>query len=256
MAFPAAWIMEKYPNFVLARPDIFRRPWDSVIRPEEMLVPGQKYFVVPIWTVKKLRRRIWKPSIEITNGLVCRDNDTASSESLLIGKPKPGDRCVRFRGIESRSGNELGVEEDNVKKSLNGKGLRLKKNVHSYSCFGSKDHLSSGEPMSDEKRTAAQQPGKELEPSLGELSLEDDTKNTRTESTSTPSSPPARKSSSTKISCLCAPTTHRGSFRCRYHRSASVGSNLSELGNRKTASVGSNLYELGNPKRSKRSREF
>ncbi|WZY83736.1 hypothetical protein YC2023_030120 [Brassica napus] len=26
------------------------------------------------------------------------------------------------------------------------------------------------------------------------------------------------KSSSVRLSCLCAPTTHPGSFRCRYHR--------------------------------------
>ncbi|KAM3320876.1 hypothetical protein P3S67_008078 [Capsicum chacoense] len=54
---------------------------------------------------------------------------------------------------------------------------------------------------------------------------------------STPSSPAAlRKTSSVKYSCLCSPTTHAGSFRCRYHRnsgltrtSMSVGSKLSEL---------------------------
>ncbi|OIS96462.1 hypothetical protein A4A49_05009 [Nicotiana attenuata] len=54
---------------------------------------------------------------------------------------------------------------------------------------------------------------------------------------STPSSPSAlRKASSVKYSCLCSPTTHAGSFRCRYHRNAaltrtsmSVGSKLSEL---------------------------
>ncbi|KAK4344194.1 hypothetical protein RND71_037288 [Anisodus tanguticus] len=54
---------------------------------------------------------------------------------------------------------------------------------------------------------------------------------------STPSSPTTlRKTSSAKYSCLCSPTTHEGSFRCRYHRnsgltrtSLSVGSKLSEL---------------------------
>ncbi|CAN4096277.1 unnamed protein product [Withania somnifera] len=54
---------------------------------------------------------------------------------------------------------------------------------------------------------------------------------------STPSTPAAlRKTSSVKYSCLCSPTTHAGSFRCRYHRnsgltrtSMSVGSKLSEL---------------------------
>ncbi|GMH05851.1 hypothetical protein Nepgr_007691 [Nepenthes gracilis] len=47
---------------------------------------------------------------------------------------------------------------------------------------------------------------------------------------------PMRKSSSTRSSCLCSPTTHVGSFRCRLHRDGvnisrgrSVGSDLSEL---------------------------
>ncbi|MFS7995305.1 hypothetical protein Hanom_Chr12g01116421 [Helianthus anomalus] len=65
MAFPAAWIMDKYPNFILARPEIFQRPWDSVVHPDEILVPGHKYFVVPIRTVRKLHRRIQKPSVEM-----------------------------------------------------------------------------------------------------------------------------------------------------------------------------------------------
>ncbi|CAK9321722.1 unnamed protein product [Citrullus colocynthis] len=43
------------------------------------------------------------------------------------------------------------------------------------------------------------------------------------------------KSPSIKLNCLCSPTTHIGSFRCRRHRSTaisrggSVGSNLSDL---------------------------
>ncbi|VVA97470.1 unnamed protein product [Arabis nemorensis] len=46
------------------------------------------------------------------------------------------------------------------------------------------------------------------------------------------------KSSSVRLNCLCAPTTHAGSFRCRYHRrnaglgmsrGISVPSNLSML---------------------------
>ncbi|KAG6406965.1 hypothetical protein SASPL_129945 [Salvia splendens] len=46
MATTAATIIQKNPSFLLARPEIFRRPWDSVVRPEEILVPGQKYYVV------------------------------------------------------------------------------------------------------------------------------------------------------------------------------------------------------------------
>ncbi|KAK1414405.1 hypothetical protein QVD17_30149 [Tagetes erecta] len=86
---------------------------------------------------------------------------------------------------------------------------------------------------SDDKIMAAR-----LKIDMQDLSLDDDTK-------AAPTSP-NRKSSAAKVSCMCAPTNHPGSFRCRHHRnSASVGSNLSELGNRRTASVGANLYQLG-----------
>ncbi|KAH7860505.1 hypothetical protein Vadar_014200 [Vaccinium darrowii] len=59
-------------------------------------------------------------------------------------------------------------------------------------------------------------------------------------STALSSPPPSPKmalqrSSSVKLNCLCSPTTHAGSFRCRYHRnssltrSSSIGSKLSEV---------------------------
>ncbi|KAI3465557.1 hypothetical protein Pfo_022220 [Paulownia fortunei] len=62
-------------------------------------------------------------------------------------------------------------------------------------------------------------------------------------SSSIPTSPVAlRKSASIRrYNCLCSPTTHAGSFRCRYHRnsgltrsSMSVGSKLSELAGKST----------------------
>lgn len=61
MAVPARGIMEKYPSFLLARPEIFRRPWEPLVRPEEILTPGEKFYVVPRRTVRKLRRRIKRP---------------------------------------------------------------------------------------------------------------------------------------------------------------------------------------------------
>ncbi|QHO26511.1 hypothetical protein HN51_023611 [Arachis hypogaea] len=53
--------------------------------------------------------------------------------------------------------------------------------------------------------------------------------------------PATTKSSSGKFECLCSPTTHAGSFRCRHHRAKeaemrramSVDSNLSALGSKK-----------------------
>ncbi|KAK8527070.1 hypothetical protein V6N13_084941 [Hibiscus sabdariffa] len=48
-------------------------------------------------------------------------------------------------------------------------------------------------------------------------------------------SPRAVKSNKARSNCLCSPTTHAGSFRCRYHRvsgmsrGGSIGSNLNNL---------------------------
>ncbi|CAK7349151.1 unnamed protein product [Dovyalis caffra] len=67
MAIPAARILEKYPSHALAKPEVFRRPWDSVVRPEKILTPGQKFFLVPHHTVKKLRRKSRKPSKELSS---------------------------------------------------------------------------------------------------------------------------------------------------------------------------------------------
>ncbi|PWA25059.1 hypothetical protein CTI12_AA628530 [Artemisia annua] len=38
-----------------------------------------------------------------------------------------------------------------------------------------------------------------------------------------------RGPSDTKPNCLCSPTTHAGSFRCRYHRSSSLGNHGSSF---------------------------
>ncbi|KAI3457691.1 hypothetical protein Pfo_014354 [Paulownia fortunei] len=72
------------------------------------------------------------------------------------------------------------------------------------------------------------------------------TKTLSRSTSSIPSSPLGlRKTASIRNNCLCSPTTHAGSFRCRYHRnsglahsSMSVGSKLSELASKSTEMCG------------------
>ncbi|KAL7218429.1 hypothetical protein ACSBR2_011656 [Camellia fascicularis] len=82
MAIPANRITAKYPSFILARPDVFWRPWDAVVRPEEILVPGQKFFVVPRQTLKKLRKRIQKPGsgVRPTHSFLSQSSIDVSAE--------------------------------------------------------------------------------------------------------------------------------------------------------------------------------
>ena len=67
---------------------------------------------------------------------------------------------------------------------------------------------------------------------------------------SVPTTPALEKAKSLRSNCLCSPTTHAGSFRCRNHRNAnlprssiSIGTKLSELGG--SMPVGPKLPELG-----------
>ncbi|KMT12998.1 hypothetical protein BVRB_4g090740 [Beta vulgaris subsp. vulgaris] len=64
---------------------------------------------------------------------------------------------------------------------------------------------------------------------------------------------PLKKSSSTRTNCLCSPTTHVGSFRCRLHRHGtkpgfrrghSVGSDLSDLANKFSSKSNSSSSSL------------
>lgn len=69
MAVPASAIMEKHQKCVLARPDVFHRPWQPLVRPEDILTPGDKYYVVPRGTLRKLRKRMRRPSSESESDL-------------------------------------------------------------------------------------------------------------------------------------------------------------------------------------------
>ncbi|PON64236.1 hypothetical protein PanWU01x14_125500 [Parasponia andersonii] len=56
-AVPAFHLLEKYPGKCVARPEVFKNPHESLVWPEEKLLPGQKYYIVPSSTVQKLKRK-------------------------------------------------------------------------------------------------------------------------------------------------------------------------------------------------------
>lgn len=53
---PASKVMEKYPGMCVARPEVFKKPHESLLWPEDKLFPGQKYYI-PSSTVQKLKRK-------------------------------------------------------------------------------------------------------------------------------------------------------------------------------------------------------
>ena len=100
MAIPAARILEKYPSHALAKPEVFRRPWNSVVRPEKILTPGQKFLLVPRHAVRKLRRKIGKPSEE---------SSSSSSSSVSLTSQASNDAST---DMVSRQNISTGVSRD------------------------------------------------------------------------------------------------------------------------------------------------
>ncbi|KAG1327436.1 hypothetical protein COCNU_01G013700 [Cocos nucifera] len=104
MAVPAIGIMEKYPRAVLARPDVFRRPWDSLVQPEEILIPGEKVYLVPRGTIRKLRRRIRRPAV---HGLRSKgDSSERKSQSSISGKPAASEGKIESNMPERKKMDE------------------------------------------------------------------------------------------------------------------------------------------------------
>lgn len=56
-ALLASQLMEKHPGFCVARPEVSKNPRKSLLWPEEKLLPGQKYYLIPCTTAQKLMHR-------------------------------------------------------------------------------------------------------------------------------------------------------------------------------------------------------
>ncbi|KAI3767529.1 hypothetical protein L2E82_17717 [Cichorium intybus] len=50
-------IMKKHPGMCVAWPEIFKNPHKAVLSSNELLLPGRKYYLVPVTTLKKLKKK-------------------------------------------------------------------------------------------------------------------------------------------------------------------------------------------------------
>ncbi|KAK6116548.1 hypothetical protein DH2020_049654 [Rehmannia glutinosa] len=56
-SIPASKLIQKYPGMCIARPSVFKSPHESLLSDDDILSPGNKYFVVRSTTVEKLKRK-------------------------------------------------------------------------------------------------------------------------------------------------------------------------------------------------------
>lgn len=53
----ASKLIPKYPGMCIARPNVFKCPNESLLSADDILLPGNKYFIIRSTTVEKLKRR-------------------------------------------------------------------------------------------------------------------------------------------------------------------------------------------------------
>lgn len=123
-AIPASRLMDKYPGMCVARPEVFKKPQDSILSAEEYLLPGQKYFIVPCTTVQKVKRRhsskrkVKEPEIMLLDSKAAADVDDYSEESARSSETS--ERQSQTKVGKSKKGNKRFVPPIQRSKSLKG----------------------------------------------------------------------------------------------------------------------------------------
>ncbi|KAJ0544895.1 hypothetical protein HanIR_Chr08g0343591 [Helianthus annuus] len=88
-------LVKNYPEMCFAWPEVFKNPNESVLSATDILLPGQKYYLVPLTTLKKLKRKHAakkKKSLEETGRV--ESDDSVCSKDYYVSKEKRSRRSV------------------------------------------------------------------------------------------------------------------------------------------------------------------
>uniref|UniRef100_A0A803PGW3 Uncharacterized protein n=1 Tax=Cannabis sativa TaxID=3483 RepID=A0A803PGW3_CANSA len=112
-ALTAFQLLEKYPGKCVARPEVFKNPHESLLWPQEKLLPGQKYLIIPTSTVQKLMRKHPEKlkgrgddeemrDVKITDSGGTNFDESASSAKELYASKEKLSRNLLVKGIRKR----------------------------------------------------------------------------------------------------------------------------------------------------------
>lgn len=100
----ASQLLKKYPGMCVALPDVFRNAHTSILKAEERLLPGQKYYMIPCTTVHKLKRKH-------LDGKIVRDGNGDYSEETVCSADfyLSGEKSLKTQGRKYRKGKKAFV---------------------------------------------------------------------------------------------------------------------------------------------------
>ncbi|PIN18670.1 hypothetical protein CDL12_08658 [Handroanthus impetiginosus] len=129
-------LLNRNPKCCVAYPNVFKQPY-AVVSPETTLVLGQKYYVVPLGTIRKLQLKHPHSVLREKHREGNKDDDTDTSSSCWLfrnnkndGREKNSFRNNKNDGREKNSGTKIKAcnseslseemrREDNGKRSVN-----------------------------------------------------------------------------------------------------------------------------------------
>ncbi|KAL1565619.1 beta-arabinofuranosyltransferase RAY1 isoform X1 [Salvia divinorum] len=101
----ASELIRKYPDFCITTPQVFNCPQESVLTADDVLLPGQKYFLMRRTSVEKLKRRHSARGrargIEEA-GDVSFEESTSSAQELFVSTERRADSASKKSVKEKR----------------------------------------------------------------------------------------------------------------------------------------------------------
>lgn len=117
----AAEIMCRNPRCCVAHPFVFQQPW-AVVEPDTVLMLGQKFYVVPISTIRKLQglspRNSPSPAREMTIGSLLDETRNTQSRTMKEDDGMISTCCIfRKKRIAKKANNYKQSSKNESKKS-------------------------------------------------------------------------------------------------------------------------------------------
>ncbi|KAK9060212.1 hypothetical protein SSX86_020916 [Deinandra increscens subsp. villosa] len=97
-------LIKNYPGMCFAWPEVFKNPNESVLSATDLLLPGQKYYLIPVTTLKKLKKKHAANRNKSTGemGPDESDNSVSSGSSYYVSKERRSRRVGKTHRQSNR----------------------------------------------------------------------------------------------------------------------------------------------------------
>lgn len=105
----AADIIRRNPRCCVAHPNVFQQPW-TIIPPDTTLMPGQKFYVVPLSTIRKLQKLSLKYHPSLAHEIQATQNSQVEDTKVGDSSNKRCFKCFII-GVKRKASHEDKIKE-------------------------------------------------------------------------------------------------------------------------------------------------